>query len=67
MATNYPSIDPTCNTHTDPGVYWKWDHYMSLISEQDLEVIHGFEFVTFTLVGSKYFRINLWNKFKFDF
>lgn len=46
MQTNYPSIDPTCNTHTDPGVYWKWDRYMALISGQDSMVIHGFEYVT---------------------
>lgn len=25
-------IDTSCNTHTDPGVYWDWSHYMSLVS-----------------------------------
>lgn len=25
-------IDPTCNTHTDPGVYWNWSHFMALIN-----------------------------------
>jgi hypothetical protein len=25
-------IDPTCNTHQDPGSYWSWTHYMSLVN-----------------------------------
>ena len=25
-------IDPTCNTHTDPGAYWDWNYFMSLIN-----------------------------------
>ncbi|MDQ6632404.1 MAG: N-acetylmuramoyl-L-alanine amidase [Verrucomicrobiota bacterium] len=25
-------IDPYCNTHTDPGPYWDWSHYMSLVT-----------------------------------
>jgi hypothetical protein len=25
-------IDPTCNDHTDPGQYWDWSHYMSLVN-----------------------------------
>jgi hypothetical protein len=45
MASNYPAIDATCNTHTDPGVYWRWDRYMSLITNQDLDVINGFEYI----------------------
>ena len=24
-------IDPTCNTHDDPGPYWDWTHYMQLV------------------------------------
>ena len=24
-------IDPTCNTHSDPGPYWDWSHYMALV------------------------------------
>ncbi len=32
MHTNWPAIDPTCNTHTDPGVYWDWNHFMGLIN-----------------------------------
>ncbi len=28
---NYPYIDPTCNSHTDPGKYWNWSHYFDLI------------------------------------
>jgi hypothetical protein len=31
MATNFPSIDPTCNNHTDPGRNWAWNHYMQLV------------------------------------
>ncbi|MDB6024956.1 MAG: putative peptidoglycan binding protein [Verrucomicrobiales bacterium] len=26
-------IDPNCNTHTDPGPYWDWNHYMALINQ----------------------------------
>lgn len=25
-------IDPNCNSHTDPGAYWNWSHYMSLVN-----------------------------------
>jgi N-acetyl-anhydromuramyl-L-alanine amidase AmpD len=25
-------IDATCNTHTDPGPYWDWSHYMALVN-----------------------------------
>jgi hypothetical protein len=25
-------INPTCNSHTDPGQYWDWAHYMSLVN-----------------------------------
>jgi hypothetical protein len=32
MAANYSSVDTTCNTHSDPGVYWNWSHFMDLIS-----------------------------------
>ncbi|EEF58362.1 N-acetylmuramyl-L-alanine amidase, negative regulator of AmpC, AmpD [Pedosphaera parvula Ellin514] len=32
MAANYPSIDTTCNSHTDPGIYWDWTHFMDLVS-----------------------------------
>lgn len=31
MSNNYPSIDVTCNSHTDPGQYWNWSHFMDLI------------------------------------
>src|SRR4030066_920458 len=33
MQTNYPAVDPTCNTHTDPGQYWDWNYYMGLIAQ----------------------------------
>src|SRR5438094_613809 len=32
MAANYPSINATCNSHTDPGQYWNWSHFMDLIN-----------------------------------
>ncbi len=32
MSNNYPQITVTCNNHTDPGIYWNWGHFMSLIS-----------------------------------
>ncbi len=38
LSTNYPSIDPTCNDHTDPGVYWNWDYFMKLILETNVAV-----------------------------
>ena len=25
-------IDPTCNSHTDPGPYWDWSYYMARIN-----------------------------------
>ncbi len=30
-ASNNLGVDPYCNTHTDPGSYWDWSHYMSLV------------------------------------
>lgn len=35
MGTNFPGIDATCNTHTDPGVYWNWTNFMSLVNTAD--------------------------------
>lgn len=32
MAANYPSINSTCNTHTDPGPYWDWTRLMNGIN-----------------------------------
>jgi len=32
MQANWPAIDPLCNDHTDPGKYWNWSHFMTLIS-----------------------------------
>jgi hypothetical protein len=32
MAANYPSISTSCNSHTDPGQYWDWNHFMALIN-----------------------------------
>ena len=31
MAVNFPSIDPLCNDHSDPGANWAWAHYMDLV------------------------------------
>lgn len=31
MTANWPQIDHSCNTHTDPGPNWNWTHYMALI------------------------------------
>jgi hypothetical protein len=31
-ASSNLGIDPTCNTHHDPGVYWDWSHYMALVN-----------------------------------
>ncbi len=31
MNTNWPAIDPTCNSHTDPGQYWNWSRFLALI------------------------------------
>ena len=31
LAGAYPSINCYCNSHTDPGPYWDWNHFMSLI------------------------------------
>jgi hypothetical protein len=39
MATNWPAIDATCNTHTDPGQYWDWTHFMALIAPPGAPVI----------------------------
>ena len=25
-------IDPTCNSHSDPGANWDWSHYMNLVN-----------------------------------
>ncbi len=32
MAANYPSVDATCNTHSDPGQYWDWTKFMNLVT-----------------------------------
>ncbi len=31
-------IDPTCNTHTDPGPYWDWNHFMALVNPPSLHL-----------------------------
>jgi N-acetyl-anhydromuramyl-L-alanine amidase AmpD len=33
-SNNIPGLDPTCNTHTDPGQYWDWAHFMTLITNR---------------------------------
>ena len=32
-------INATCNTHTDPGPYWDWSHYMALINGNNASVV----------------------------
>lgn len=36
MAANWPQIDVTCNSHTDPGIYWDWNYYMSVLKSDTL-------------------------------
>lgn len=36
LQQNFPSIDPNCNSHTDPGQYWDWNFYMQLITQDTL-------------------------------
>ena len=32
QAVGYSYSFATCNTHTDPGPYWDWNHYMDLVN-----------------------------------
>lgn len=36
---NIPGLDPSCNTHTDPGPYWDWSHFMALIRGNSAAVV----------------------------
>jgi N-acetyl-anhydromuramyl-L-alanine amidase AmpD len=36
LQQNFPSIDPNCNSHTDPGQYWDWNFYLQLITQDTL-------------------------------
>jgi hypothetical protein len=31
-ASSNLGVDGTCNTHSDPGPYWDWNHYMALVN-----------------------------------
>jgi hypothetical protein len=31
-ASSSLGVDGTCNTHSDPGPYWDWTHYMALVN-----------------------------------
>src|ERR1017187_6757086 len=67
MAANWPQIRPNCNgaqTHTDPGPYWDWTHFMALITTNpapaviitqpaNLTVAQGAS-ATFSVVASGY-------------
>jgi N-acetyl-anhydromuramyl-L-alanine amidase AmpD len=33
LPAGVPDLNPTCNTHTDPGQYWDWDFYMQLVKQ----------------------------------
>jgi hypothetical protein len=39
MTTNWPQFSATCNTHTDPGPFWNWTHFMELITGTPAPVI----------------------------
>lgn len=32
-------IDPTCNSHTDPGTYWDWTKFMNMITNDSAKLI----------------------------
>lgn len=32
-------INATCNTHTDPGAYWDWSHYIALINGNNASAV----------------------------
>src|ERR1051325_867504 len=34
-ASSHFGIDVWCNSHTDPGPYWSWSHFMNLINQVD--------------------------------
>ena len=38
MAANWPQISTTCNTHTDPGIFWDWSHYMALLTSGNTNI-----------------------------
>ncbi len=59
MQTNWPAIDPSCNTHTDPGQYWDWTHYLALINaaptitaQPQSQTVNQGTNVTFTVTAS---------------
>lgn len=33
VATNGFTFSTTCNSHTDPGQYWNWTHFMALLND----------------------------------
>ncbi len=41
-------IDPTCNSHTDPGPYWDWSHLMQLINGQNPPYLFGSDVMGWT-------------------
>ena len=38
VTNNLPSLDPTCNTHTDPGPYWNWTYFMDLVVKTNVTI-----------------------------
>jgi hypothetical protein len=55
LAANYPSINCTCNTHTDPGPYWDWTHFMNLIiGEYNGAAVAGSSVPTSVLTGQSF-------------
>lgn len=45
-------FDPRCNSHTDPGPYWNWSHFMSLISPNLITAVVDNSNSGFSVVGT---------------
>jgi N-acetyl-anhydromuramyl-L-alanine amidase AmpD len=52
-------IDAHCNTHTDPGPYWNWSHYMDLIIGQVNNATVAGTSVPATLVAGQNFTATI--------
>jgi len=51
VSANY-SMDPNCNTHSDPGAFWDWSKLMSIINPSTGSVIVDNTSSEFTVVGT---------------
>lgn len=45
-------INPTCNSHTDPGAFWDWSHYMALVNGGSVNIIVDNSNAGFSVTGS---------------